>query len=196
MAKQAFDYTNILKNFSTKMKAKRLELKMTQKELAKIVGVNLKTIQNYENMKTIPQPTIMENVALALKLPLEEMIENDSELSVKLKIANQLEDIEENPFLEGEVNKIYLTALIFDKIDFQKRLDEGDITEQILDDSLGGTLDISREEKILLIQAKLQKKIDDEIKRIEKRMNDNYHEFKETFRPLRIGFGAVDKEKY
>lgn len=51
MGKQVYNYTALLNNFSENMKKRRVELSLSQKELASIVGVSVRTIQNYENKK-------------------------------------------------------------------------------------------------------------------------------------------------
>lgn len=48
MEKQVYNYTQLFNNFSENLKKKRKELGLTQKELAEIVGITPKTIQNYE----------------------------------------------------------------------------------------------------------------------------------------------------
>lgn len=51
MGKQVYNYTQLFNNFSENLKSKRKQLGLTQKELAEIVGITPKTIQNYENKK-------------------------------------------------------------------------------------------------------------------------------------------------
>lgn len=58
--KQEYTYVEILDNFTKDVKKKRLEMGMTQKELARSVGVSAKTIQNYENGQTTPNVELMK----------------------------------------------------------------------------------------------------------------------------------------
>ena len=74
MEKQVYDYTDMLNNFSENMKKRRVELSLSQKELASIVGISVKTIQNYENKKTIPTSAVMELISIALNISLNRNI--------------------------------------------------------------------------------------------------------------------------
>ena len=93
MEKQVYNYTQLFNNFSENLKSKRKQLGLTQKELAEIVGITPKTIQNYEKKKTIPTPALMEEISIALNVSFEEMIDN-SELNNKVISAEILEKIE------------------------------------------------------------------------------------------------------
>ena len=102
MGKQVYDYTDMLNNFSENMKRRRLKLGLRQKELAEIVGVSLKTIQNYENKKTIPTSAVMESISIALNISLNRMLginelnsRKKSIDSLLLLINNAVEEIKE-----------------------------------------------------------------------------------------------------
>ena len=99
MEKQVYNYTQLFNNFSENLKSKRKQLGLTQKELAEIVGITPKTIQNYEKKKTIPTPALMEEISIALNVSFEEMIDN-SELNNKIISAEILEKIENNSTYE------------------------------------------------------------------------------------------------
>ena len=105
MGKQVYNYTALLNNFSENMKKRRVELSLSQKELASIVGVSVRTIQNYENKKTIPTSAVMESISIALDMGLEKMIDN-SELNNKVISAEILEkiDIEKIKYLVMNIN--------------------------------------------------------------------------------------------
>lgn len=105
MGKQVYNYTSSLNNFSENLKSKRKQLGLTQKELAEIVGITPKTIQNYEKKKTIPTPALMEEISTALNVSFEEMIDN-SELNNKVISAEILEkiDIEKINYLVMNIN--------------------------------------------------------------------------------------------
>ena len=105
MGKQVYNYTSSLNNFSENMKKRRLELNLSQKELASIVGISVKTIQNYEKKKTIPTPALMEEISTALNVSFEEMIDN-SELNNKVSLVEKLEkiDIEKINYLVMNIN--------------------------------------------------------------------------------------------
>ena len=105
MGKQVYNYTALLNNFSKNMRSKRKQLGLTQKELASIVGVSVRTIQNYENKKTIPTSAIMESVSIALDIGLEKMID-DNESNIKVSLVEKLEkiDIEKIKYLVMNIN--------------------------------------------------------------------------------------------
>ena len=93
MGKQVYDYTDMLNNFSENMKRRRLKLGLRQKELAEIVGVSLKTIQNYENKKTIPTSAVMESISIALDISLNRML-GINELNSRKKSIDTLNKID------------------------------------------------------------------------------------------------------
>lgn len=105
MGKQVYNYTALLNNFSENMKKRRVELSLSQKELASIVGVSVRTIQNYENKKTIPTSAVMESISIALDMGLEKMID-DNENNNKIPLADILEkiDIEKIKYLVMNIN--------------------------------------------------------------------------------------------
>ena len=105
MGKQVYNYTALLNNFSENMKKRRVELSLSQKELASIVGVSVRTIQNYENKKTIPTSAVMESISIALDMGLEKMID-DNESNIKVSLVEKLEkiDIEKINYLVMNIN--------------------------------------------------------------------------------------------
>ena len=105
MEKQVYNYTSLLDNFSKNMRKRRIELGLSQKELAKKVGVSFRTIQNYENKKTTPTSAVMESISIALDMGLEKMIDN-SELNNKVSLVEKLEkiDIEKINYLVMNIN--------------------------------------------------------------------------------------------
>lgn len=105
MGKQVYNYTALLNNFSENMKKRRVELSLSQKELASIVGVSVRTIQNYENKKTIPTSAVMESISIALDIGLEQMFD-DNESNSKVSLVEKLEkiDIEKINYLVMNIN--------------------------------------------------------------------------------------------
>ena len=105
MGKQVYSYTALLNNFSENLKKRRLELGLSQKELAEMVGITPKTIQNYEKKRTIPTSAIMESVSIALDIGLEKMID-DNETYIKVSLVDKLEkiDIEKIKYLVMNIN--------------------------------------------------------------------------------------------
>ena len=93
MGKQVYSYTALLNNFSKNLKKRRLELSLSQKELASIVGVSVRTIQNYENKKTIPTSAVMESISIALNISLNRML-GINELNSRKKSIDTLNKID------------------------------------------------------------------------------------------------------
>lgn len=93
MEKQVYNYTQLFNNFSENLKSKRKQLGLTQKELAEIVGITPKTIQNYEKKKTIPTPAVMESISIALNISLNRML-GINELNSRKKSIDILNKID------------------------------------------------------------------------------------------------------
>lgn len=196
MEKQVYNYTQLFNNFSENLKSKRKQLGLTQKELAEIVGITPKTIQNYEKKKTIPTPALMEEISTALNVSFEEMIDN-SELNNKVISAEILEKIENNSRYEFILEDLNITSKIFDIIDLEIRNKTNNLPENVLNETLGGDLDISYSDKYNLVQAKLQQELDFEIKKIKNEFISRYDIVKQVYRPINISTGNTeDKKKY
>ncbi|WP_314793438.1 helix-turn-helix domain-containing protein [Gemella sanguinis] len=196
MGKQVYNYTALLNNFSENMKKRRVELSLSQKELASIVGVSVRTIQNYENKKTIPTSAVMESISIALDMGLEKMID-DNKNNNKIPLADILEKIENNSKYEFILEDLNITNKLFDIIDLKKRRTMNILPENVLNDTLGGKLDISYDEKYDLVHAKLQQELDFEIKKLENKLLSKYEDIKQVFRPVNVATGdTVDKKKY
>ena len=196
MEKQVYNYTQLFNNFSENLKSKRKQLGLTQKELAEIVGITPKTIQNYEKKKTIPTPALMEEISTALNVSFEEMIDN-SELNNKVISAEILEKIENNSKYEFILKDLNITSKIFDIIDLEIRNKTNNLPENVLNETLGGDLDISYSDKYNLVQAKLQQELDFEIKKIKNEFISRYDIVKQVYRPINISTGNTeDKKKY
>lgn len=105
MEKQVYNYTSLLDNFSKNMRKRRIELGLSQKELAKKVGISFRTIQNYENKKTTPTSAVMEAISIALGMGLEKLI-NNNESNIKVSLVKKLEkiDIEKINYLVMNIN--------------------------------------------------------------------------------------------
>ena len=93
MEKQVYNYTQLFNNFSENLKSKRKQLGLTQKELAEIVGITPKTIQNYENKKTTPTSAVMESISIALNISLNRML-GINELNSRKKSIDTLNKID------------------------------------------------------------------------------------------------------
>lgn len=196
MEKQVYNYTSLLDNFSKNMRKRRIELDLSQKELAKKVGVSFRTIQNYENKKTTPTSAVMEAISIALGMGLEKLI-NDNESSNKIQLAEILEKIENNSTYEFILEDLNISNKLFDIIDLKKRREANNLPENILNNTLGGDLNISYDDKYNLVQAKLQQELDFEIKKIKNEFISRYDIVKQVYRPINIATGNTeDKKKY
>jgi DNA-binding helix-turn-helix protein len=196
MGKQVYNYTSSLNNFSENMKKRRLELNLSQKELASIVGISVKTIQNYENKKTIPTSAVMESISVALDMSLNKMIDNNK-INNKISLAEILNKIENNSQYEFILEDLNITNKLFDIIDLEIRSKTNNLPEEVLNETLGGNLNISYNEKYNLVQAKLQQELELEIKKIKNEFISRYDKIKQIYRPINASTGnTVDKKKY
>ena len=196
MEKQVYNYTQLFNNFSENLKSKRKQLGLTQKELAEIVGITPKTIQNYEKKKTIPTPALMEEISIALNVSFEEMIDN-SELNNKIISAEILEKIENNSTYEFILEDLNISNKLFDIIDLKKRREANNLPENVLNNTLGGDLNISYDDKYNLVQAKLQQELNFEMKKLENKLLSRYEDIKQIYRPINLATESiVDKNKY
>ena len=196
MERQVYNYTQLFNNFSENLKSKRKQLGLTQKELAEIVGITPKTIQNYEKKKTIPTPALMEEISIALNVSFEEMIDN-SELNNKIISAEILEKIENNSTYEFILEDLNISNKLFDIIDLKKRRETNNLPENVLNNTLGGDLNISYDDKYNLVQAKLQQELNFEMKKLENKLLSKYEDIKQVYRPVNVATGdTVDKKKY
>lgn len=169
---------------------------MSQKKLAQIIGVSAKTIQNYENRNTIPNSVTMEAIATALGLSLEKIVDDNEETKRKLQISKYLEYMETNGMYYRQLEGLDVAGMIYDKIEFRKRVQEG-ITEEELDTILKGNLDITKEEKIELIKTMFDAKIANELKRAEEQIEKRFDEYATGFRAIRASdFSIIEKSDY
>lgn len=65
-------------NLSENIKFFRKKKGMTQKDLAEILDVTTRTIQNYESDNREPSIDILTKIAAALEIPLSELLEDDT----------------------------------------------------------------------------------------------------------------------
>lgn len=196
MPNEAINYTTILNNFSENMRNKRLELNMSQKKLAQIIGVSAKTIQNYENRNTIPNSVTMEAIATALGLSLEKIVDDNEETKRKLQISKYLEYMESNGIYYRLIEGLDVAGMIYDKVEFKKRVKAG-IAEEELDTILKGKLDITKDEKIELIKTIFDSKIANELVRAEEQIEKRFDEYATGFRSIRANdFSILEKNDY
>jgi transcriptional regulator with XRE-family HTH domain len=71
------------------IKIYRNKLKLTQEELATKSGLSRNAIYNYENEKRSPDLKVLTNIAEALNITINDLIENDK---IELKINSTFED--------------------------------------------------------------------------------------------------------
>lgn len=94
--------------FSDRLKKIRKEKKVTQEELAKIIGVERSTIGKYESTTTIPSPDILTKLADYFNVSVDYLLGRE---------ANSIQaDIKKEPTVDDELNER-------DKRDIAKRLE-------------------------------------------------------------------------
>lgn len=195
MEKQVYNYTSLLDNFSKNMRKRRIELGLSQKELAKKVGVSFRTIQNYENKKTTPTSAVMEAISIALGMGLEKLI-NNNESSNKIQLAEILEKIENNSTYEFILEDLNISNKLFDIIDLKKRREANNLPENVLNNTLGGDLNISYDDKYNLVKFMLEMKLNNIIYDLKNEMFKNYSNIVEVYR-LKDNKGCIiNKERY
>lgn len=96
--------SQMYQNFRRNLRNKRKELGLTQKELAKKVGVSFRTIQNYESGLTPPTLSIVEKIILVLALDLEEMFLPIKEESINYVKEFKKIDIDKINYLVMNIN--------------------------------------------------------------------------------------------
>lgn len=62
-------------SFPTKLRELRQARNLTQEQLAKLIGVNLRTYKRYEEGKTTPRIAIYKRIVIALETTSDELLE-------------------------------------------------------------------------------------------------------------------------
>lgn len=70
-------------SFSNKLREIRLKRNMTEKQLAELIGIQLRTYKNYETGKTIPRIQTLRKLSITLNISSDELLELDFELYMK-----------------------------------------------------------------------------------------------------------------
>ncbi|MEY8662322.1 helix-turn-helix transcriptional regulator [Ligilactobacillus faecis] len=76
-----------------KIKDRRLELRLTQDQVAQELYISRQTLSNWENNKTLPDIQSLISLSDLYGLSLDELIRNDKRLQKKIKIKDNFEDI-------------------------------------------------------------------------------------------------------
>lgn len=175
------------------IRERRKELGLTQKELAKKVGVSFRTIQNYENGITPPSLYIIEKIALALEVSVETLISQykfDNNFSVQQILVKVTQDKE----YKSKVDNLILTDIIFDIVDLEIRYQNNKLDEIVLDKSLGGRNKFNYERKYYLLKLMLEQKLQSMIEQIKSDMIENYSEVKKLYRETEKDVYYIYKE--
>lgn len=153
-----YNYAKALKAGEIDIKSARLKAGMTQKELANIIGVTKQTIINYEKGATEPDWERLEEIALALKISVDELFPY-TELGDKKGDtiwAEHIVQLTNNPMYSRlNEEEIFLESL-FNLAEFKKFIQKNEIDEEDLEEILGGKLDIPFDEQITLATLKLE----------------------------------------
>lgn len=160
-----YNYTNVLRAGELDIKSARLKVGMTQKELAKIIGVTKQTIINYEKGTTEPSWERLEDIAKALKVNVDELFPY-SELGEKkgdLKWAEHLDRLANNWQYARMAEEEFLLESLFEYAEFQRHVEEGIYTDNELNSLLHMTEEsiMSIDDKIELIKLKFEKDVNE-----------------------------------
>lgn len=175
------------------IRERRKELGLTQKELAKKVGVSFRTIQNYENGITPPSLYIIEKIALALEVSVETLI-SQYKFDNNFSAQQILEKVTQDKEYKSKVDNLILTDIIFDIVDFEIRYQNNKLDEIVLDKSLGGRNKFNYERKYYLLKLMLEQKLQSMIEQIKSDMIENYSEVKKLYRETEKDVYYIYKE--
>ena len=195
MEKEIYNYDELLKKFSRNFKKERKRLGLSQKELAKKVGVSFRTIQNYEKGLTLPSLKLMEKIALVFDVSLEKFT-NEYFFSEKETTVDVVERVKLDLNFNQKVNNLILTDIIFDIVDLEFRYKNGILDEKVLDNSIGCKNNISYDKKYNLVKFMLEMKLNNIIYDLKNEMFKNYSNIVEVYR-LKDNKGCIiNKERY
>lgn len=175
------------------IRERRKELGLTQKELAKKVGVSFRTIQNYENGITPPSLYIIEKIALALEVSVETLI-SQYKFDNNFSAQQILEKVTQDKEYKSKVDNLILTDIIFDIVDLEIRYQNNKLDEIVLDKSLGGRNKFNYERKYYLLKLMLEQKLQSMIEQIKSDMIENYSEVKKLYRETEKDVYYIYKE--
>lgn len=180
-------------SLSFNIRERRKELGLTQKELAKKVGVSFRTIQNYENGITPPSLYIIEKIALALEVFVETLI-SQYKFDNNFSAQQILEKVTQDKEYKSRVDNLILTDIIFDIVDLEIRYQNNKLDEIVLDKSLGGRNKLNYERKYYLLKLMLEQKLQSVIEQIKSDMIENYLEVKKLYRETEKDVYYIYKE--
>lgn len=180
-------------SLSFNIRERRKELGLTQKELAKKVGVSFRTIQNYENGITPPSLYIIEKIALALEVSVETLI-NQYKFDNNFSAQQILEKVTQDKEYKSRVDNLILTDIIFDIVDLEIRYQNNKLDEIVLDKSLGGRNKFNYDRKYYLLKLMLEQKLQSMIEQIKSDMIENYSEVKKLYRETEKDVYYIYKE--
>ncbi len=176
----ALNYTH----FADNLRKIRKEKGLTQKELADLLGVSKRTIINYESQDSAPSDRILEKIVTTLDISLEEILGylRNEDFEKKIELLQQLNFMEEKGSFERHDLEDSLLSLINEKASFKKMIEgfseEG--IDRLLDNKLGGKINKTAEEKINLINADFDGRIQQTILDLE----ENYKNGMIMFSPM------------
>lgn len=157
-----YNYTTVLRAGELDIKSARLKAGMTQKELAKIIGVTKQTIINYEKGTTDPSWARLEDIAKALKVDVDALFPYNEfgEMKGDVKWADHLERLANDWHYARMAEEELLLENLFEYAQFQREVEQKTYTKEQLNQELGlENNNMSDEDKIELIQLKYEKDI-------------------------------------
>ncbi|ELS0477157.1 helix-turn-helix transcriptional regulator [Enterococcus faecalis] len=169
-------------HFPDNLRSIRRSKNLTQKELADKLDISRQTIMNYEKGESHPNGIMIEQLAEALEVPIEELLTNPEtkDLQEKLEqfeklehyeeydILEKLEYLEDNQELDRLLSEEKLLHLIEEKVNFnfEMRTYTKDMRINELAERLGGTSTRPIKEQIQLINLEYNMKIKDSIEEL------------------------------
>lgn len=157
-----YDYAPILRTGELDIKSSRLKAGMTQKELAKFIGVTKQTIINYEKGTTDPSWERLEDIAKALKVDVDALFPYNEfgEMKEDVKWSEHLERLANDWHYARMAEEELLLENLFEYAQFQREVEQKTyIKEQLHQELELENNNMSDEDKIELILLKYERDI-------------------------------------
>ena len=157
-----YDYAPILRTGELDIKSSRLKAGMTQKELAKFIGVTKQTIINYEKGTTDPSWERLEDIAKALKVDVDALFPYNEfgKMKEDEKWSEHLERLA-NDWHYARMAEELLLENLFEYAQFQREVEQKTYIKEQLNQELEleNNNNMFDEDKIELILLKYERDI-------------------------------------
>lgn len=174
-----YNYRRLFDTVGENVKSERLKKGLTQKQLAKLVGVKPHVIEAIEEGREIIDIDAIEVLALALEIPLDYLVEENSELKKIIQGGRVLEKADENFRFLSSIYQVDIIRLLYKKVRFE---DESDtLTDEELNIIFGGENTLSTSEKINYITLRNLKELEEGLQSIETKIREERGKYDELF---------------